>query len=340
MLGLISIRKVTSELDRLEKLRQAAATSYGQALDASAQYAIEIDPTDAQHFRARLLALGQQVEAARDPQAWQLIQASFRGELRDYRDCQGKHLDRLRASVKSATEVLRSFVTSIASTEMDHEADMKLVVVELERLGHSGDLAEIQQGVRDAAQSLSENIAALQNQHQLALAMMRDEIRVLHEQIHFAEKAQFLDRATGIWNRQKLDQHLSELFERNQSFCLLLVCVRNLKRLDGLHSRTVIEAALKALLQRFNVLFEDGVVMGRWDEQTFGAVLQMDPTKAMGMSRLVGRKLSGGYSIQEHGVAQRVDLQIVSGLIECAAGTGGAPLLQRLVQMSEALATN
>jgi hypothetical protein len=118
----------------------------------------------------------------------------------------------------------------------------------------------------------------------------------------------------------------------------MLVCVRNLKRLDSRFSRSVLEGGMKALLQRFATLVGDEAVIGRWDEEHFVAVLNVDPPVAVSIARDAAKRLSGSYSVQENGLAHTVGLQAVTGVIERATGSDGSVFQQKLLQMSDALA--
>ena len=335
---MISIKKAAGDLDRLDALLQMAAGSYEQALRAIAQYAVEVDPADTELFRKHLEGMQQQAQTAQTSEDWHQLRASLRGELREYRDRSVVHLGRLRADVRCAGEALQVFVESVSSVDSDHEKELKVVLKGLDSIANSSDLEKLQEGIRGASKSIAGSMEALQRKHQLAIGLMRDEIRLLHAQIHFAQNAQHLDRATGVWNRQKLNEQVSDLITQDQPFCVLLVCVRNLDRLGHSFSHNAIEASVKALLQRFGAMLEDGPMIGRWDERNFAALLRGAPGAAIQVSRLTAKKLSGEYSVQENGLLHSVNLQVVTGVIEHPAGTSDAPFQEKLEQMAHALA--
>ena len=70
---------------------------------------------------------------------------------------------------------------------------------------------------------------------------------------------------------------MEEMLKGDETFCLLVVCIRNLKRLDQRYSPAVIENGVKALLQRFEAIVGGAAIVGRWDDETFAAILQIDP---------------------------------------------------------------
>ena len=71
--------------------------------------------------------------------------------------------------------------------------------------------------------------------HQAAVAQVRDEIRVLHEEVDRARNAEWTNATTGFWNRRKLDTRIAELIATDRPFCLMLVRVRNLPQIAAQH---------------------------------------------------------------------------------------------------------
>jgi GGDEF domain-containing protein len=99
-----------------------------------------------------------------------------------------------------------------------------------------------------------------------------------------------------------------------------------------------IDDALKTLLRRFEMMLDANAIIGRWDEQSFAAILEMESAAAISISRTATPKLSGDYAVQENGLPQNVPLNAVAGVIDHLAGADTASFHRKLRQMSEALA--
>jgi GGDEF domain-containing protein len=334
---LISIRTMTNDLDRMEEALRVVTESYGRAVHTSAEYVVEINPADAGDFRAHLQALQRQVMAADNPEAWGAIQASFRGELRDYQAKATRELERLHAEIKAASEAVQQFAQSVTASDADHEAQIKETLVRLDAVSRAGDLEGVRTGIRNVANSISESISVMQRSHQAAIAQLRDEIRVLHKQVDMERHAHLVDQTTGVWNREKLDSRAAELVAADRAFCLLLVYVRNLKQLDARYSRAIMESCLRSLTKRLGDMLGEKAMIGRWDENCFAAILELPASAAMALSRAVTQKVSGAYAAQENGTGHSIPLVAVAGVIDWAAGMDENVYQKKLRQMSEAL---
>jgi GGDEF domain-containing protein len=336
---LISIRKAVCELDRLEAQLRVVAASYGNAVLATAEYSIHIDPHDAAMYRKRLSAIGEQVAAAHEPEHWESIQGSFRNELRVYRDACAGQIARMRSELKGAAEAMQAFADGVTSSGLDHHQQIQEELGGLQAAVKCEDLKQVRVAIGSAVSAIGESVQKMQSSHQLVIAQMEDEMRLLHKQIEVAQRATHVDRATGAWNREKLDSAIADRLKNDEPFCVLLVRLRNLKRLESEYSRSAIEGAIKALLLRFTEMMGAEAVLGRWDEASFAAILEVDPADAIALSREAIASLSRTYSVQENGAWQAVPLQVAVGVIDHAAKSAEPSFRKKLMEMSAALST-
>jgi GGDEF domain-containing protein len=341
--ALISILKSVDDLTRLEELEKREALSsvirdcYSLAIHSAAHYAVEVDPRQAAELRQNLQQIEDQSRAAVSADQFRAAQSSFRGELREYRDKSSAQLVKLRKEVENATAAMTIFAETVSSNGENHEQEIAVQLRALEAAAKMDNIAAIRGGIGHVVGAIEASVQQIQRGNQLVVAQLQDEIRVLHLQIEQERKALFTDRASGAWNRQKIDIHLDNLLRQNQPFCLLLVSVRNLKRLDTQHSRTVVEGTLKALVTRFAAMLEDDAVIGRWTEDQFVAILDVPAGNAIPLSAEATRKLTGSYAVQENGLSQKVTVQATAGVIDRPAGANSATFLEKLEQLAGAI---
>jgi GGDEF domain-containing protein len=334
---LISTGGPVTELVRMENLLQTVTAGYRNAVRTTAQYAIEIDSLDAQLFRQHIEALEEQLATAAALEHWEALQAGFRNELRAYRDKASEQLERMRAEIKAAADAMLIFADSVASNGLDHEEQLQEELGQLKSAIEDEDLSQVRAVIGSAVGAITASVAKMQSSHNLVIAQLRDEMRLLHKQIDTERRTLHTDRATGLWNRQKLDSQISDRLENDQPFCLLLVRLRNLKQLESGYSPTVIEGAINRLVQRFIAMIGEGTLLGRWNDENFAAILDIQQAEAIAISREVTAKLSGTYSVQRNGAWHNVPLQAVAGFIDHPGDGDGASFHRKLLQMSDAL---
>jgi GGDEF domain-containing protein len=338
--SLISILKSATELDRLDDLRLAVTECYTLAIRSVSQYAVEVDPNQSAEFRLHLKDIEQQWLAAKGAAGLQDVQASFRGELREYRDQTREQLARLRKELENAAAAMASFAGEIASHGADHEKELKGDLERLERVSTSDDLQVIRGGIRTAVGEIAVSLDQMRRGNQLIVAQLQDEIRVLHQEFQAERRALFTDRASGAWTRQKLDLKIHELLRQDDRFSIIAVAVRNLPRIKLDHSRALVEVTLKALLMRLRGLLGADTTIGRWNEQEFVAVLDLEPDTLGAIADELAKKLRGPYAAQENGMAHSVLLDVATAALEYPAGSDPASFVYKLERTMGTLLPN
>lgn len=344
---MISILKSFNHLDRLDEAEKRNTLSndllacfvdcYALAIDSAAHYAVVVDPSLAVVFRQHLKVLEDQSRAATSVDQLRHAQASFRGELREYRDKSNDQLKKLRQEMENATAAMMVFAEAVSSNGENHEQEVHAKLQDLEATAKKDRIDEVRGGIGAAVAGIQSSIEQMQHGNKLVVAQFQDEIRVLHQQIEQERKVLYTDRASGAWNRQKIDAHIDNLLRQNQPFCLLLVWVRNLKRLDTQYSRTVAEGTLKALVGRFAAIAGEDAVIGRWSHDQFVAVLDVPAARAISLSAEAATKLSGSYAVQENGQSQKVAVQASAGVIDRAADAPADSFHRKLEQLADAI---
>ena len=332
------MRKAATELDRLEELRQTLAKCYGLAIKSSAEYAVELDPNSTEYFRQRMQLLDAQCGQASAPEHYNAVQASLRGELRNYRDQAREQVGRMRKDLQNAAAAMRVFAETVSASGNDCDLQLRREVEQLEALASSDDIEKIRCGIEATTGAIVRSYGQLRRSHQLVVTQLQDEIRTLHQAMDNERSRMERDHVSGAWNRQKLNQRIDQLLQRNDPFCVLLVSARNLRRLERQYSSAVITDALRTLVQQFDSILGGEAMIGRWSEDVFSAILELDPGSAMALSTEINRKLSMSFPVWTSGVAQMLTIETSTGIVDRRKDSDSSKFYRKLEQMAAAMA--
>ena len=335
---MISLRKAATELERLEDLHQTLAKCYGLAIKSSAEYAVELDPHSTEYFRQRLQSLDAQCSHASAPEHYNAVQASLRGELRNYRDQAREQMARMRKDLQNAAAAMKVFAESVSASGNDCDLQLRQEVDRLETLASSDDIEQIRCGIETATGAIVRTYGQLRRSHQLVVTQLQDEIRTLHQAMDNERSRMERDHASGAWKRQKLNERIEHLLRQNEPFCVLLVSARNLRRLERQYSSAVMTDALRTLVQQFDSILGGEAMVGRWNEDVFSAILDMDPSNAMALSAEINRKLSMSFPVWTSGVAQMLTIETSTGIVDRRRDSDPSKFYHKLEQMAAAMA--
>jgi len=335
---MISLRKAATELERLEELQQTLAKCYGLAIKANAEYVVELDPRSTEYFRQRLHALEAQCGHASAPEHYNAVQSSLRGELRNYRDQAREQMARMRKDLQNAAAAMKVFAESVSSSGDDCELQLRQEVERLEALAATDDIEQIRGGIESATSTILASYSQLRRSHQLVVTQLQDEIRTLHQTMKNERRRMDRDHGSGAWGRQKFNERIEHLLRQNEPFCVLLVSARNLRRLERQHSPAVITEALRGLVRQFDGILGVESMIGRWSEDLFSAILEVDSSGAMALSSEINRKLSMSYPVWTSGVAQMLTIETSTGIVDRRRDSDPAKFYRKLEQMAAAMA--
>jgi GGDEF domain-containing protein len=336
---LISLRKTVTELDRLEELHRAAVTCYSEALRSSGRHVVELEATEAAHFRSQLEALRNQLQADADAPQLERVQSVFDAELKGYWEKTRAQVQRLRKDVQAAAAAVEAFAGSVSESETLLEHGLKRELQHLGKAAASDDIQEIRGAIRDATAKIAASVDQMRTCNQLAIAQLKDEIRLLHQEVQAgrrpkADPAQ--EKSQG--ENRAVDNRITELIRQNRPFSVLLVVVHNFEGLRNCFTADVIANALRDFQVRFENILPAPATTGRWGQDQFAAILGTPPANAMEMSSEVVRKLSVPFIESEQGASHSVIFTPRAGVIEFRPGLDPVKFQAKLKQLADALA--
>lgn len=294
-------------------------------------------PQESSEFRRRLEGMAGDWRVADSPEKMHSVESSFCGELREYQDRATARLARLRHDLEAGAKAMEAFAESIAANGEDHEQEIAGEMGRLERLAETASLEKIRRGIHHASAEVAASLERIRRSNQMVIAQLKDEIRLLHEEVQTRKRSLAADADSGACNREQMDKKIEELLRLNRPFCTLFVNIRNLRRAEARNSPSVVEGALKTLVRRIYSVVGEEAVVGRWSIENFVATLDPQSGGSMELIREITRKLSDSYVVKENGLSHDVTLEVTAGTVDHAADRDAAAFRKKLVQLSAAL---
>lgn len=334
---LISIRKAVSDLDRLEELSRTAVTCYSQAVRSADQHAVEIDPAQLSHFRAQLQVLEARLQETLNIQELQGVQDGFDAELRDYQEKTKGKIQQLRKDMQAAKDAVEVLATAITGSESDLDVDLRQELQKLNRLSESDSLQDVRDGIHKATTRIAASFEQMRSCNRMAIAQMRDEIRLLHQEIQAARQRP-ADPVVVVESQRKINSRVEDLQRKGSSFSVLLVVVNNLEGLRNCYSEELIESGLTSFERRLSGTVPTALLVGRWSTNQFAAVLEATPGNAITLSQQVAKTLSAPFVEIEQGRPEALKFLVRAGVTEFRPGVDTAKFQARIQQLAVALA--
>jgi hypothetical protein len=183
---MISILESVSALERSYKARKTVLECYLGSLRGAARYAINLDSGISRAYQTDLESLAHELERAQD----HVLAASTPRLLeifKRFRDQSTDYVSNLRADMVKSAEALETIVRGLAENDGEQDARVRASLASVRDISELPECASIKAALLSAAQAIESSVDQIRNQHQLTVAQLKSEIRVLHKRVDRAE---------------------------------------------------------------------------------------------------------------------------------------------------------
>ena len=228
-------------MDESEAAHRAAAKAFAQAAETAAQHVVEVDADEAHRFRKQVLGLAGRLGEQPGPEALSVARSMFQSELRGYAERAGIDIRRLKNELGAAAQAMQSLAQGITTGGSEHEAVLNREFQLLTRAADAPDVPTIRAAIHETVATVSASYQDLKQSHNLVIAQLRDEIRVLQQAMHTERKP---DTEEALVEKHALDRRIEEMLRRRQPFHLMLVGLTTLPGKNvppGLQDRAIQE---------------------------------------------------------------------------------------------------
>ncbi len=319
------------ELDDAEATHRAAAKMFAEVVGASAKHVVEVDRKEAVAFREQVEKLADRVSTSTRASELEAEQARFRGELRDYSQKAGQHVQQLREDLDASAEAMRTFVHGVSASSGEHETVLRREFTQLERASEVDDVRSMRASIHTTVQAVSESFENLKRANALNIAQLRDEIRVLQGELKRGQSQP--EPVAGTSAKQEFDTEIEELLRFDRAFAVLLVGIPERGKLHERFPKERVDTALTGLLKSATALVKKlapKATMAEWEAGVYGSVM---PSGAK-----IGdwqKQLSVSHVFQVDGMPRTLRLDPRVELVERAAGESHTLFFSRLSKASE-----
>ena len=335
---MISIRKTSNELERLEEFGQSAIACYSEAIGLTDRYATEFNAEQVAHFREQLQALAHQLRGAGNPQQIKSVQVSFEAEVKEFQRRVRDYLDQLRREVTAAEGAVAAFSTSFNQSGSELEAGVKRDLDQLNKVAAGDDIHRIRGAIQTATAKITADVGKMRASNQLAIAQLKDEIRVLHQEIQGMQRSARPSGEEQSPARQHLNSRMEELARRGRPFSVLLAVIKNLQGLHNCHAPKVIESGLNTFKARFQNTLPGSATVAHWNKDQFAAVLEIERMLAIATSRDIMRTLSKPIVEEADGALHTMLFEVNTGVIDFQPGADPGEFQKKISQLVVTLA--
>ncbi len=319
---MISIRHAANELERQEMLQQATLDSHIGTVRLMGRCALEVNRDITLAFRNRLEKIAERLQRTRSPEELRGTQSEIQQEANVYYEESSRRLGRLRNDFSDAARALSELVSSINSSNEDHEQLLDGELTRLTDLTLLSDPTDIRRQLQQTVQRLGDCVKKIRAENRLVFAQMRDEIRTLQERVAAAESQ---SAGQSSFNPPESPLSAEEMtrswIEKGRNFCALFVSLQSHLPRRGSPAP---ESAFAAIQAELASNLPAGANVGPWGADSICAIAETDKNTMLVISKIIPMLIA---SLNIPG--RPAGIYGASGVVEFRAGENLASFLRR-----------
>lgn len=195
----------------------------------------------------------------------------------------------------------------------------------------------LRKGIRECLRSLTECLEEIKKARGSMVSHLQDEIRTLQKNVKRAENSAATDYVTGLANRREIERIIGNEVRGGQSFCVLYVWLSNYKALERELPRRASDQLVSLFTADLSQHAPAGQQLGRWSDDEFCAVMNLERTAALRISRELAGRVAEGYHLKGYGSNRSVLLQAKLGVLESLPDESSERFLLRADRLLKAI---
>jgi len=310
------------DIDEAEALHRAAAQAFAEAVSTSAEHVVEVNRHEAETFREQVLGLAGRLGKSTGAEDLAAAHTTFRGELRQYSEKASQRVRRLREELEAAASAMQVFAQGVSTSSGEHETVLRREFGQLRLATGSEDIHHLRDAVRQTLHTVTESYEGLKQAHNLVIAQLRDEIRVLQSELQRGQQKSSLKE--GFVEKRAFDKQVDDLLQQKRAFGVLLMGLPGQEQLYRKYPRDRVDTALAELETNLASLAQPA----RPAVWSAGVYVVSAPRNAQ--PEEWRRKLTTCHIFQHEGLPRTLKIEPQLELVQYAPGESPALFFSRL----------
>lgn len=351
----LSLAKRIAELERIEAVRTQLLGYCARGVRASARTLVQYDEARVTELRDRLHLEAARIETAQTDSELRAAYDQIDAILDEHRSAGESCLRLLRENLNSTARVLQAVLNQMAGSGAAHHDALEEDLERLKEIASINEIETLKRALQETAAQLTEKLQSMRREHQLIVTQLRDEIRILHQELQERAQMQIPPPAPSSaepstpppgasdtphpvrvpeevllgMKRVEFAEVLKVKSEQGDSYSLVAFLLSNLAGLFAKHEPAAVIALMEAAARRVIDAFAGNPFWIRWEDDCFLVCTHYRGASASEWARDVAERLSGTQRVPADGGTIELPLAVTAASIDARPGDSPESMLQR-----------
>ena len=246
-------------------------------------------------------------------------------------------LEANRRELKGVLEVIRKAVESVTGRDELYGSEVSGIAQRLRSIADCKDLARVHHGVIDSAGSLTACVERLAEDGRESLRQLASEAEECRSRLDNPERLSSPDLLNDVLNRRRFKETLSMRIKAGDRFCLILIALNELKRVNSQFGRPAGDDLLKQFTLELRTQFPPPDQVARCGGEEFAVIVMSSYRDALARVHRIRHAALGEYKLRSGEAAVVVEVDASIGLVEWDGAESSEELLAHAAAVSRCI---
>ncbi len=356
----------------MDALRAQLLGYFSQNVRTTARSLIRFEGSIVARQQDLLVVEAARIEESRSDEDLQSACGQVEKVLGEHRERGESHLAAMRENLSSTGKVLQSVLTQISGAGAAHHNGLETDLDRLRDISHMEEIDRLRAALRETTERMSQRLAVMKREHQLVITQLRDEIRILHEELDVRQAAEI--RATRSsapvpaapqpasedsgaratepasppapaveievpegMRRAEFEEVLRVKADQDEPYALAIILLSNLADLFAEHEPALVLSLLDSAARSVVEGFVGNPFWIRWEDDCFLLCTHYRGTAAAAWADDLAERVSGPRMVRAGSSSANLTLQINAATLDSATQETPASILGRTSELIRSL---
>lgn len=305
--------------------------AYRSALVAMGKSGVQACPAVSGDLQENLNALENRLAGEITSPLVQETDKQVTEQLQQWGEHAAAHSKAEAAEVKELLIALAQTAAAVGERDQSYANNLNQFTSRLRAISNLDDLTHIRASLVQQAAELKTYVDKMEHESQKLVTQLKTEISGYETKLKEAEELASRDALTGLPNRRNIEERIESRIAAGQGFCIVMVDVNQLKRVNDLHGHFAGDSLLQQFAQEMRSSFRSTDLVGRWGGDEFIVVMDGDAAGAQAQIERIQKWVFGEYTIRPgKGTGEvKVSVNASVGLGEWQKGETAKAMIER-----------
>lgn len=315
---MISLRKAIET--HSEEAFESTLDSYRAVLVAVGSAGVRACPSAGEGLQAGLLALHERLTSNAEPSLIADTKRQVEAQLQAWGE-QAAQLNREKTNeVKDILALVAKAAGEVGERDQRYTKSFGDLAERLQQTTKLNDLAAMRHSLSKGVSEIKTCVARMAKDGQDSVAQLRAQVASYETRLEEVERIASVDPLTGLFNRRKVELHLTRQVSDGRSFSVIYLDLNGFKQINDTLGHDAGDDLLKQFANELRTAFRATDVVGRWGGDEFIVIVDGDFPEAKIRLGRINQWVTGEYTLGTAAGPRTVKLAVAAGIASWKAG--------------------